>query len=69
MDTLLDNNAILQGKADDLDDVLSKLDLILNKDSQTWSKVDYIVIRDCYIDLYGKVSTNAEGTLNEVFNT
>lgn len=69
MDTLLGNNAILQGKADDLDDVLSKLDLILNKDSQTWSKVDYIVIRDCYIDLYGKVSTNAEGTLNEVFNT
>lgn len=69
MDTLLDNNAILQGKADDLDDVLSKLDLILNKDSQTWSKVDYVVIRDCYIDLYGKVSTNAEGTLNEVFNT
>lgn len=69
MDTLLDNNAILQGKADDLDDVLSKLDLILNKDSQTWSKVDYIVIRDCYIDLYGKVSSNAEGTLNEVFNT
>lgn len=41
----------------------------MNKDSQTWSKVDYIVIRDCYIDLYGKVSTNAEGTLNEVFNT
>lgn len=69
MDTLLGNNAILQGKADDLDDVLSKLDLILNKDSQTWSKVDYIIIRDCYIDLYGKVSTNAEGTLNEVFNT